>query len=304
MSTSKIIKDFIERNYWLKPKERLSLREEIRRIIHEKLSAYEGLVFNEPPFNPDLIGNILGIEFKESPLDDNISAELQLHPANTYKFLALINSLIDNDQHKRFSKFHEISHVLHNLFDEDYRAFRSSTIKPGSTFILKDPKEIVCDITSSEILFYNKTFIESVKTFQKDECISEQILNLSTKFNASIEATSRTLIESYPEPAFLMIVKEGYTKDEEFQIKANRASRLTPKPRILYAIVNDKIEFYIPKNKSFSEGTIVYKSLYNNSTEDSIVDLSNYKCGQGIYNTCVIPEYDRCLFIGFETSNK
>ncbi|MEW5820834.1 MAG: hypothetical protein AB1782_11645, partial [Cyanobacteriota bacterium] len=110
MPDRKVIEEFIESNYRLNAAKRLQLRVAIRKIIRQKLLEYESFVFNEAPFDPDVVGNILSIEFQEASLEEDISAELKPHPDKTFKYLAIINSDIDNEQHKRFSKFHEISH--------------------------------------------------------------------------------------------------------------------------------------------------------------------------------------------------
>ena len=300
MPTSTIIDDFIQTNYQLNAEKRLILREAIRKIIRLRLMEYESFVFNQTPFDPDLVGNIMGIQFTEGELDTDISAEIKPHPDKTFKFLAIINSLIDNDQHKRFSKFHEISHVMHNIFDEGFVAFRTPKSTHNSTFFSKDPREIVCDITASELLFYYPVFKDDIENFNTDQPVSKQITSLCFKYNSSIEATARTLIENYPHKAFMMVIKEGYRKPEEDKMKVDESFKPQPKPRIQYVIINDKIKFYIPRNKSFSEDTIIHRCLKNNAIENDTVDLSYYECGDGIYNCCVLPEDDRCFFIGFD----
>lgn len=302
MTETDVIKEFIEQNYRLSPSHRLVLRKAVRKIVRQQMFDYENFVFGQAPFDPDVVGNIFGIEFKEAPLGENISAELKPHPESTFKFLAIINSDIDNDQHKRFSKFHEISHVMHNIFDEDLQAFRTPKHSYSQAYLFKDPREIICDITASEMLFYYSVFRQELDALNMKQRLSEQVLKICNKYNASIEATSRTLVENYPCKAFMMMVKKGLRREEEELLKNNPQlvcfKKPVEKPRIQYAIINQHIKFYIPRNKSFEENTIVSRALCNCSNEDDIVNLGNLGCGEGVYSACVLPEDDRCFFVG------
>lgn len=306
MSTS-LVNDYLSKGYPLKARDRLEIRKEIRKFVEERFKKYKSVIFEKPPIDADVIGSILGVKFKEGELDKDISAELRFSPEKGFHYLAIINSLIDNEHHKRFSKFHECSHVMMNLFDNDGRAFRTPMNNQNSTFFSKDPREVICDITASEMLFYYPLFSEELSSFTPDNECCDRIEKIAECFNASLEATTRTLVENYPQKAFMLVIKENYRKEElsiinnqEKMSSLKENEKPVPKPRIAYAVVNDKVNFYIHKNKSFAEDTIVHRCFYNNCKETDIIDLSSFGWGEGKFVVSVIPEEDRCFCVGIE----
>lgn len=105
----------------------------------------------------------------------------------------------------------------------------------------------------------------------------------------------------------MLVIKENFRKEElsiinnqEKMSSLKEYEKPVPKPRIAYAVLNDKVNFYIPRNKSFSEDTIVHRCFYNNCKETDVIDLSSYSLGEGIFVVSVIPEDDRCFCVGIE----
>jgi Zn-dependent peptidase ImmA (M78 family) len=296
MQAGSLLEKYLTEPMKLTPSLRMDLRLEIRNLINTHFQDMESILFKEPPVNPDLIGNILGIEFQEKPLEPDTSALLKFHQDKGYTYLAYINSNIDNDQHKRFSKLHECAHVLLNLFEEEGIAFRTPISNQNSSYFSKHPREVLCDIAASEMLFFYRLFEHQTSGFKKGEDFCEELLRLTQTFNASVEATVRTFVENYPEEAFMLVIKEGYTKAEQDAMKQPLSfMKKAPvaKPRIAYAVVNDHFNHFIVRNKSFGPGSPVHDAFYNRANACVIYDLPELNINDGDYYVSLIPEDDR-----------
>jgi len=114
----KIISDkYFKPNVKFTPAVRTEIRQEIRRIIRDKFGDLTNVIFGSYPTKIEMISSYLSINFEEQDLGQEISAELKRDTSGKFAFLALINNSKLNEHHKRFSKFHEVSHVLLNLFN-------------------------------------------------------------------------------------------------------------------------------------------------------------------------------------------
>lgn len=300
---------FLLEKFKLDAKDKLQLRLEIRNFIehyfkeNETCKNFTDLIFKATPINPDLVGSLLRIEFKEGALNESCSAKLAYNEKKGFDYLVIVNTLIDDKHHKRFSKFHECSHVLFKLFEKDCCEHRSPmSIQPGYTFY-KEPKETVCDIAASEMLFYYPLFKDDLETIDVNKDLCKQILDIASKYEASLEATIRMVVENLPRRAFMLAVQENYRADEQKLINDKElAPELlpVPKPRISYSIINPQIEFTIKKNKSFNENTTVYKSYYEKSHGCEIIDVSTISMGAGTYKLASFFEFDKVVCLGIE----
>ena len=292
------------------PKVRHEIRKRLRILLTEKLGEFESLIFSDYPVNIETLGSLVGIEFREEELKGDYSAELRLNPSDKFKFLALINTIIDNNHHKRFSKFHETSHVLLELFENNHIAHRTPLSFQDNIYQYKNSTEIICDIAASEMLFYYPAFkkeLENISLIKNS--VWTFIRELSIKFDASLEATARNFVENYKHKAFFLVITENYRKSELSQVNPDQMKlpwsvecSPKPKPRIAYAVSNRFIDFDIPKNKSFSDDSFIYDSFYNgNVLQNEVnIELFDWSKAKGEFLIGTLPQNQRALCIGIE----
>lgn len=161
------------------------------RAIIEKAMSF-GWAKDAPPFDPDLLADIEGIIVQPAPCD--IRSHGRIFPKGDKVYIEYDPN--QSEERRRFTICHEIAHTL---FPDCYKRERRRT--PS-----KEDKQVedLCNLGASEMLFPSKYFEHDMAS---REVTGDRIVELATRYHASIDATSRKVINALDYPACVLFAK-------------------------------------------------------------------------------------------------
>ena len=157
----------------------------MRRLAREKVAYAKSHRWAGPPFCPKVFAGIFGIRCKEVTHEIDGDGRILLYPDGSIWIEYRTERVAER---QRFTMFHEFAHTLF----PDFCKFlpHHSSGKP------KDPEkefENLCDIAASEMLLPLENVNEDLARIPR-VCL-EEITRLSSRYAASIDATTLRLVE-------------------------------------------------------------------------------------------------------------
>jgi hypothetical protein len=203
------------------------------RAIIEKAMSF-GWAKDAPPFDPDLLADIEGIIVRPAPCD--IRSHGRIFPKGDKVYIEYDPN--QTEERRRFTICHEIAHTL---FPDCYKRERRRT--PS-----KEDKQVedLCNLAASEILFPSRYFESDIAG---KEITGEGILALAARYQASIDATSRKLVNSVDYPACVL-----FAKYKEPQGKGRTSLVMQ------YPAPNAHFKIWFPRNYRINSNSIANES--------------------------------------------
>jgi hypothetical protein len=165
----------------------------------------------------------------------------------------------DGRRRRRFSVMHEVGHT----FLPGFQLVRRYRCDPSPGKRRQERSEVLCDIAASELLLPRKRFLSDIANASFGLDVVE---TLSDRYDASIEATARRLVDLWPEPA-LMVVLEPMTKPSERSL-----TDAEPRLRVRYSHGSGNWPF-VPAFKSANDEGPLLQALSGELVEaDSRLD--------------------------------
>lgn len=249
----------------------------IRSLVHEKIAAARNLGWTGPPFDPRILASIMGIHYEESR-ELIRSKDAELHPTGNGRSVIKYNP--DRPRARQnFSIAHEIGHTFFPEYEDQVNARH----EPGR-FDPESELEYLCDLGASEIVLPSPEFDIDVRQLG----ISLKSLNeLSTRYQASREATAIRMIGTDIFPCALMMLDYKHKPTEFREIEASKyqlqlfddVSPVAPpmKLRVQFCVRSHHFTAFIPTHKSIDESSPLYEVSVTHEVfqGDVCLDLKN-----------------------------
>ena len=210
------------------------------------------VAFAEPPFKPEMLASFQNVR------------EVRLKPmqsaARLFPDVATRTLIIEvNEAHSRgkrnFSVDHETTHTLIPTY--------SDTVIDDpvtGTFTSGIEEEVLCDVGASALLLD----VRWLRPLAEDSGPSlSTLFALAELFDASLEATARSLVELNVWPCAFVFWEEGFRKSERFGSNQSLLPLFEgygmpqPKLRVKRPYVSEGFGIFIPENKSVDETSLV-----------------------------------------------
>ena len=252
-------------------------KEIIRSLVRNQLSEARTYGWGGPPFDPRFLASTLGIRCEESR-ELTYSEDAELHPTTNGR-LAIRYNPDRPKTRQNFSIAHEISHTLFPGYQDQYKARH----KVGR-FDSSSEVEFLCDLGASEIILPTPEFDSDVR--QRSISL-ESLDQLSTRYEASREATAIRMTGTGIYPCALMVLNYKHKPVEMSQIEAAKyqlslfddCSSGTPpmKLRVEFFVPSKLFSEFIPKHKSIDESSPLFEvSVTQGKFQGNIcLDLNN-----------------------------
>ena len=237
-------------------------QEIIRNSVRSKLVEARNLGWSGPPFDPQFLASMMGIQYEESRKLSH-SEDAELHRREDGRLVIKYNPDKPKTRQK-FSIAHEIAHTFFPEYGDQYKARH----KTGQ-FNSENEVEFLCDLGASEIIMPAPEFDLDVKNMGISlKCLTE----LSTRYETSPEATAIRMIRTDLVPCALMVFDYNHkptekSKIEEMEYQEKYQEKLfydSPwnlppmKLRVKYSFQTKHFSGYIPNHKSIEESSPLY----------------------------------------------
>jgi Zn-dependent peptidase ImmA (M78 family) len=228
------------------------------KLIREKAQAKVAWArtkgWSGPPFNPQLLASLLGIQVREA--GHLFSEEAQLTPIAGRQLLLEFNP--DRAQGRRnYSIFHEIAHTL---FDDCFEMVHQRRTNPAR-YGPESEVEQLCQIAAAEMLMPEADFC---KELARRRFSLKAIRPLMDCFEASREAVLRRMVNLGDRPCAIVFFSSRLSPVEKRQARQgslieDARERPVPRMRILYTVTSDDFPVFLPHHKSAPDGSCVYQ---------------------------------------------
>jgi len=158
------------------------VRRKAREIVAKARSLWKG-----PPFCPIALADIEGIIVQEAPCDIRSDGRIFSKGGRVYIQYAPHQC----PERMRFTVCHELAHTL---FPDCFKRERRRSIPEQAEWEFEN----LCNVGAAEFLFPLEEFTADMGS---DFLKADEIRNLATRYQASIDATSRRLVNLCPEAA-------------------------------------------------------------------------------------------------------
>ena len=252
-------------------------REIIQHLIRIRIDAARNLGWVGPPYDPRLLASTMGINSEKSK-KLILSEDAELHPTPDGKLLIRYNP--DKPRTRQnFSIAHEICHTFFPEYEYQFHARH----KIGE-YDSHNELEFLCDFGASEIILPSPEFDSDVSQIGISLA---SLKNLSTRYEASREATAIRMIGTGTLPCALIVLDYNHKPVELSQIEVAKyqlglfddGSPVIPptKLRVQFCVRSKQFSAFIPKHKSIDESSPLYKvSVTQKEFQGNIcLDLNN-----------------------------
>lgn len=171
----------------------------------------------------------------------------------------------DSRRRRRFSGFHEVGHT----FLPGYRLETQFRCDPEVERRAAKSKEALADTAASAFLLPRRYFRSDLAqaSFGFDA-----VVDLSDKYDASIQATAHRFVAMWPEPALLVLLEPG--------LKPRDEATAVPKLRVVWARAEPEQAWpYVPPHKSASDDGPLTQAL-SGELVDAPATLEELSCAE------------------------
>ena len=231
----------------------------IRSLVQDKLTEARKVLWKGPPFNPETLASIMGIQCEASE-ELTHGDDAELFPAENGRMVIRYNP--DKPKTRRhFSIAHEIAHT----FFPRYKDQRSARHQVGK-FDPENEVEFLCDLAASQIVMPTPEFDLDVKS----RGVSlKSLQELSQLYEVSLEAAANRIVPMDIQPCALVVLGYSHKPTEKSEIERLEYQQslfsgydleLPPmKLRVQYSVHSKRFSAYVPKHKSIDESCPLYQ---------------------------------------------
>ena len=230
----------------------------IQNLVHNRLTEAKDLGWGGPPFNPQFLASMMGIQCEESR-ELVHSEDAELHSTSTGLIIKYNPDKPKTRQN--FSIAHEISHTLFPGYKDQYKArHKIGRFDPSSEV------EFLCDLGASEIILPAPEFDADVS---RRGISLKSLEELSTLYETSKEASAIRMVTTNRYPCAVMVLDYSHKPTELPQIEKAKhqlnlfddcSPGLPPmKLRVQFCVPSKQFSTFIPKDKSIDESSPLYE---------------------------------------------
>jgi hypothetical protein len=253
----------------------------IRVKARELIGLYHATFGGSPPFSMEALESLRGIRpSEESPA---YSPDAELHPDGKGGVLLRVNRERPRTR-QNFSVGHEITHTFFPGYGKKVQCRKPA----GQGWA--DPEDVLeklCDVGASELLF-------PLPWFENDAAQLGQstlgILKLAEKYEASLEATVRRLVDTSTEAVAAVFfrwklkptqTRKGIGRKDQpdlFGLNPEEEARTMLRLRVEYSLASSAFAFHIPRDKSVESEGAIYDAAASNRCVDAEESLDLGPC--------------------------
>jgi len=160
----------------------------------------------EFPFDLENVLEILGINYSDIPLDEDLDGKIKI---DSDEIRIFTNSEILYESRKRFTIGHELGHWKIHFCDNPYQTIKCKAKDLGFFNEKKSPLEYEADLFASEFLLPTDIFIKETGRLLPS---MKSLESLSEKYKTSLTATAIKFIELTQEPCALVLMSNKNIK--------------------------------------------------------------------------------------------
>ena len=230
----------------------------IRNLVRNRLTEAKDLGWSGPPFNPQLLASMMGIQCEESR-ELVYSEDAELHPTSTGLIIKYNPDKPKTRQN--FSIAHEISHTLFPGYKDQYKARHKIGRFDSSSEV-----EFLCDLGASEIILPAPEFDADVS---RRGISLKSLEELSTLYEASKEASAIRMVATNRCACAMMVLDYSHKPTELSQIEQSKHQPNlfddclldipSMKLRVQSFASARQFSDFVPKHKSFNEASPLYE---------------------------------------------
>lgn len=240
-----------------------SPKDVIRRKACEIVTKHRSL-WKGPPFCPMQLADLEGIIVQEAPCD--INSDGRIFPKGDKIYIQYAKDQCE--ERIRFTVCHELAHTL---FPDCYKRIRLRSPKERAEWEFED----LCNVAASEFLFPREEFLAELV---HPKLSAEQILAISKRYKASIDATTRRIVNLIPIPACVVFA-------QYVEPKPNSVVILT----VQYAVPNALFPFNIHRNLKINSKSAANISYREQRPASGVLENWNIKGEWGRFRVEALP---------------
>ena len=223
----------------------------IRTKARALVERVRGYGWNGPPFDPELLAGLLGIQVH--PANLNADTQALIRPRHGSAELEILWNSASPRSRRNFSIFHEI---IHTLFPDCFESVRHRAVAPTRA----DPDrelERLCDIGAAELLMPHEEFSRDLSSVGNDIAGMD---HLRDRYQSSREATAIRMMGLNKLPVAATFLSLRLKPVEERAVRAKPLSGpFAPKMRVDLMAASPSFPLgKMPKHKSIPDLSVVY----------------------------------------------
>jgi hypothetical protein len=248
-------------------------QETVRRLARELIAEAREVGWDGPPFDPEALADIRGIEVQRATAD--LRADARILPREDRR-LVIEYAPAAPEKRRRFSIGHEI---IHTFFPDCFEQVHHRK-KPDKFDPVHAELERLCQIGSGELLMPVEDFVRALCGRSPSMHLADE---LGRHFNVSQEASLRRIVDLTPQSCCLVWFSERLKPTElrmvgpEFDFGF---APTQPKLRVDFQFPSPTWDAFIPTHKSVPDSSMLYAILRGEAYERCVEDWSGLGCGR------------------------
>ena len=235
----------------LSPREEkvIDIKAHVIKLVGDTVREYASTEI--PDFDEVCSG--LGLVVKEIPLPPKINGAIQGRTI-------LINSRVQNNERKQFTRFHEVTHHLINEDEELLSMLHDATWDQDGEY--ERQVERLCNIGAAEFLMPHKEFI---KLYEAKGFSVELIPVAANYFESSVIATTIQLAQVAPNSCITAICEHGLMPNETAQSQPPLfdEENHTPQPKlhVVYSASSPATKYWLARGTNIPEDHLIHQAF-------------------------------------------
>ena len=225
------------------------MRTHVLELVRDTVKKYASTSI--PKFEEIQAG--LGLEAKEvelRPEVDGILAERTI----------LVNSRIQNEERKQFTRFHEITHHLINEDGELISDIHDATLDQESEY--KRQLERLCNIGAAEFLMPSKEFMK----LSDEKGFSVGLIPIASRhFGSSAIATTIQLTQIAPNSCISAICEYGFVPNKTTPSQGHLLDNQYPSPQptlhVAYSASSPTMKYWLAKYTNIPDDHLIHQAF-------------------------------------------
>ena len=230
-----------------------NLERRVIKLVRDAVDKYASTTI--PTFNEICFG--LGLDVKEGFLPDGTDGAQKGRTI-------IINSRIKNEERKRFTQFHEVTHYLIEKDEDLISELHEYTTQENG---YERPLEYLCNIGAAEFLMPSKAFI---RLYEEKGLNVELILYAAHHFKSSTIAATIQLAQVAPNECITAICEFVSNDATSSQTKLFNGKYYSAKRRlhVIYSALSPTAKYPLAKNTVIPDDHLIHDAFLQNQTVD------------------------------------
>ena len=259
----------------------IDINTHVIKLVQDAVRKYASMEI--PDF--DEICSGLGLNVKEEPLSLGLDGILQGRTI-------LINSHIQNEERKQFTRFHEVVHYLINEDGELISILHDATWGQNGKY--KKQLERLCNVGAAEFLMPREEF---TKLYKEQGFSVELIPFAANRFGSSTIATTIQLAQVAPNSCITAICEHGLISNKTAQSQGHLFNEKirTPKSKlhVVYSASSPATKYWLAKDTNIPDDHLIRQAFLEGRPLEGDSHVPFRSGNQGPCYCETLPDKDR-----------